>query len=174
MIVRDEVFHIGRFTKPHGVKGEIALSLDSDVFSQGEYPYLVCEMDGLLVPFFLRSVRYKGATTALILFEDVNDEKQAHRFDGVEVYLHRSKFKGEDMQEDEYSWNFFVGFTVVDEKYGNLGIIEDVDDDTANVLFIIESPSGEEVLIPASEDLIVGFDENRKVLQTQLPDGLFD
>ncbi len=174
MITRDEVFHIGRFLKPHGVKGEIALTLDADVFAQSDYLYLVCDMDGILVPFFLRSVRSKGANTALILFEDVVDEKQAHRFDGVDVYLHRSLFKAEEMEEDDYSWNFFVGFTVVDEQYGELGVIEDVDDDTANVLFIVVSSEGEEILIPAAEDLIVGFDDEAHVLHTKMPDGLLD
>ena len=174
MIAKDEVFSIGRFSKPHGVKGEIALVLHTDVFSQGDYPYLVCDMDGILVPFFVRSARYKGADTALILFEDVNDEKQAHRFDGVDVYLHRSLFKGSEMEKDDYSWNFFVGFMVVDQQYGELGVIDDVDDSTANVLFALKNSEGEELLIPAAEQLIVGFDEEKHILHTQLPDGLLD
>jgi 16S rRNA processing protein RimM len=174
MIAREEVFCIGRFTKPHGVKGEMALSFDTDVFAQGDYPYLVCNMDGILVPFFIRSVRYKGANTALIHFEEVNDEKKAHLFDGVEVFLHRSLFNAEEMDEDDFSWHFFVGFTVVDEAYGEIGVIEDVDDDTANVLFIINSAQGEEILVPAAEELITGFDENQHILNTRLPEGLLE
>jgi 16S rRNA processing protein RimM len=174
MITREEVFNIGRFVKPHGVKGEIALNLRNDVFSQGEYPYLVCDIDGILVPFFVSSFRYKGSNTGLVRFEGVDDERQAHRFDGVEVYLHRSLFNGREMDEEDYSWNFFVGFTVVDAQYGEIGVIDDVDDDTANVLFVINSSEGEEILIPAAEELITGFDEEAQVLHTQLPEGLFD
>lgn len=174
MITFDEVFSIGRFTKPHGVKGEITLTFTTDVFAGAEYPYLICEMDGILVPFFLRSVRYKGTNTALIQFEDVNDERQAHRFDGVEVFLHRSLFKAEEMPEKDYSWNFFVGFTVEDSSYGSIGVIDDVDDETANVLFVLTSPEGEEILIPAAEELITGFDEENKILRTQLPEGLLE
>lgn len=174
MITREEVFSVGRFVKPHGVKGEIVLNLHNDVFAHGRYPYLVCDIDGILVPFFVTSFRYKGANTGLVHFEGVGDEKQARRFDGVEVYLHRSLFKGEEMQGEDYSWNFFVGFTVVDARYGELGVIEDVDDDTANVLFVIVSSEGDEILIPAAEDLIEGFDEEGHTLHTQLPEGLFD
>lgn len=174
MIAREEVFSIGRFMKPHGVKGEIALNLHNDVFAQGEYPYLVCDIEGILVPFFVSSFRYKGTNTGLVRFEGVDDEKQAHRFDGIEAYLHRSLFKGEEMEGEDYSWNFFVGFTVIDAQYGEIGVIEDVDDDTANVLFIIRTAEGDEVLIPAAEDLIEGFDEEEQVLHTQLPEGLFD
>ncbi|MFT4070486.1 MAG: ribosome maturation factor RimM [Dysgonamonadaceae bacterium] len=174
MIRRDEVFSIGRFLKPHGVKGEMAMSILNDVFSHGEYPFLVCDMDNILVPFFVKSMRYKGSQTALIQFEDIHNETQAHRFDGVEVYLHRSLFDGNEMQKDEYSWNFFVGFTVIDERYGQLGVIQDVDDDTANVLFIIESAEGEEILIPAAEELITGYDPDHLILQTELPEGLLD
>lgn len=174
MITFDEVFSIGRFTKPHGVKGEMALTITSDVFANAEYPYLVCDMDGILVPFFLRSVRYKGSNIVLIQFEDVTDEKQAHRFDGVEVFLHRSLFKAEEMKSDDYSWNFFIGFTVIDDFYGRIGIIEEVNDDTANVLFVVTSSEGNEILIPAAEEFITGFDKDSKILYTQLPDGLLN
>jgi 16S rRNA processing protein RimM len=174
MISLDEVFSIGRFVKPHGVKGEIALNLRNDVFAQGEYPYLICDIDGILVPFFISSFRYKGASTGLVRLDGVDDEKEAHRFDGVEVYLHRSVFKGEEMQGEDYSWNYFMGFTVIDALYGEIGVIEDVDDDTANVLFIINSHERGEILIPAAEDLIEGFDEENRILRTHLPEGLFD
>lgn len=175
MIGRDEVFSIGRFLKPHGVKGETALSFERDIFGEKTFPYLVCDMDGILVPFFVRSFRYKGAGTALILFDGVNNDADAHRFDGVEAYLHRSLFKGEEMETaEDYSWNFFVGFSLEDERIGTIGVIEDVDDDTANVLFVVITPDGEEVLVPAAEDLITGFDETSHVLRMQLPDGLID
>ena len=52
MIKKEDVFKIGQFAKPHGIKGEIALVTNSDVFDDSDDPYIICEMDGILVPFF--------------------------------------------------------------------------------------------------------------------------
>lgn len=51
MIKSEEVFKIGQFTKPHGIKGEITLVTDCDVFDDTDDPYIICDMDGILVPF---------------------------------------------------------------------------------------------------------------------------
>ena len=58
MIKSDEVFKIGQFAKPHGIKGEITLMTDCDVFDDTDDPYIICDMDGILVPFFLEDYRY--------------------------------------------------------------------------------------------------------------------
>ena len=58
MIRDDEVFSIGRFTRTHGVNGELAMSFSDDVFDRTECPYLVCSIDGILVPFFLEEYRF--------------------------------------------------------------------------------------------------------------------
>ncbi len=60
MIREEEVFKIGQFAKPHGIKGELSLVTNSDVLEDAEDPYIVCEMDGILVPFFVEDFRYKN------------------------------------------------------------------------------------------------------------------
>ena len=60
MIREGEVFKIGQFAKPHGIKGELSLVTNSDVLEDAEDPYIVCEMDGILVPFFVEDFRYTG------------------------------------------------------------------------------------------------------------------
>ena len=65
MIREGEVFKIGQFAKPHGIKGELSLVTNSDVLEDAEDPYIVCEMDGILVPFFVEDFRYKTDTVGL-------------------------------------------------------------------------------------------------------------
>ena len=52
MIRPEEVYCIGKFTRTHGVQGEMALAFTDDVFDRTNCPYLICSMDGILVPFF--------------------------------------------------------------------------------------------------------------------------
>lgn len=87
MIREEEVFKIGQFAKPHGIKGELSLVTNSDVLEDAEDPYIVCEMDGILVPFFVADFRYKTDTVVLVKLEDVNSEEDARMFVGKEGFI---------------------------------------------------------------------------------------
>lgn len=174
MITDSEVFRIGKFIKPHGIKGEIALAFDNDVFDRVDCPYLICRIDGILVPFFIKEYRFKGKETALITFDDVNDEPQAQRFAGLDVFFPRKYYEEDNVNDGiEYSWNFFLGFTVIDEQAGELGVIEEIDEKTINTLFLIHNGNNE-YIIPATEDFIVDIDTKNKLMRVALPSGLLE
>lgn len=172
MIRNDEVISIGRFTRPHGVKGEMAMTFVNDVFDRTDCPYLVCAMDGILVPFFIEEYRFKSETTALIKFERIDTVEQAHIFTNKEVFFPISYIP--DDEEPEYTWGTFVGYDAFDVSLGRLGTVVDVDDTTVNVLFIVERPDGREVFIPAQEVFIRDLDHKRKTIMFDLPEGLID
>ena len=152
MIREEEVFKIGQFAKPHGIKGELSLVTNSDVLEDAEDPYIVCEMDGILVPFFVEDFRYKTDTVVLVKLEDVNSEEDARMFVGKEVFYPLDAVDEEDLVGD-MTWDSFIGYTVTDVQKGYLGEITDVDETTINVLLRVDH-KGEELLIPAVEELI--------------------
>ena len=133
MITREELIRIGRFNKPHGVKGELSFTFTDDVFDRTECPYIVCEIDGIFVPFFIEEYRFKSDTTALIKLEDVDNEADARPFTLLDVYFPKSYYK--ESSEDEAPGDYFIGFTVIDSEKGELGKIVSIDDSTENVLF---------------------------------------
>ncbi len=53
MIRPEEVYKIGMFNKPHGISGELQFTFTDDIFDRVEAEYVVCPMDGILVPFFI-------------------------------------------------------------------------------------------------------------------------
>ena len=172
MIRKEEVFKIGQFAKPHGIKGEISLVTNCDLFDDVEDPCIVCEIDGILVPFFIEDYRYKTDTVMLVKLENVSDEKAARDFTNREVF-----FPLEDVGEDDLvgdmSWGSFIGYTVIDEQHGELGKITDVDETTINVLLQIDH-KGNEILLPAAEELITSADHENKTLRVSVPEGLLD
>ena len=170
MIRKEEVFKIGVINKPHGIKGEVSFTFTDDIFDRVDCDYLILLMDGILVPFFMEEYRFRSDTVALVKFEGIDTSEQARRFTNVEVYFPK-KFM--DEQEDVTSWNFFIGFRVEDVHHGYLGEITNVDDTTLNVLFAIEK-DGEELLLPAHEEFIIGLDRKKKVMKVNVPDGLIE
>lgn len=171
MIRKEEVYRIGQLTKPHGIKGEVAFSFTDDIFDRtDECDYLICMMDGILVPFFIEEYRFKSDTVALIKFEGIDTTEQARRFTNIEVY-YPTKYAEES---DELSWSYFVGFHITDEHIGLLGEIEDVDESTINTLFIIRRPNGEELLVPAQEAFITDMNHKKRTITMNLPEGMME
>lgn len=171
MIKAEDVYRIGIINKPHGVHGELLFTFDDDIFDQVDADYIVCLMDGILVPFFFESYRFRSDSTALIKLEGIDTEQQARRMTNVEVYF--SKEHAEKLEDNELTWNYFVGFLIKDIDKGEIGKVTDVDDSTINTLFVVDH-KGTEVLIPAQEDFIVELNRKKKVITMHLPEGLLE
>ena len=168
MIREEEVYKIGRLGKPHGVKGEISMQVDDDVFDRVDADFLVLRVDGILVPFYMEEYRFRTDTTALVKFEDVDTVEQARELTNCEVFFLRRQA---DSEEEEYTWAYFVDFDIVDAATGHtVGCIAAVDDATVNVLF--ELADGR--LIPAAEELISQIDHDHKQISMQLPEGIME
>ena len=166
MIKPEDVFRIGRLGKPHGVKGEVTMQVDDDVFDRVDAEYLILRVDGILVPFFMEDYRFKTDVTALVKFEDVDTVERARELTNCEVFFPRHLA---DSDDEEYTWSFFVGFELVDVVSGRtVGHIASVDDSTANVLFCLDDGR----LIPAIDELVVKIDADGRKITMRLPEGL--
>ena len=173
MIRTEEVYKIGKIGKPHGVKGEVSLMFSDDVFDRVDADYLVLMVDGILVPFFFEEYRFKNGETALVKFCDIDTKEQAQELTGCEVFFPKIL---SDRDEDELTWDELKGFEIIndDAESSHIGTLAYVDDATENVLFCVERPDGNEVLIPASDDFITSIDAENRKIHVSLPEGLLD
>lgn len=168
MIKKETVYKIGCIGKAHGVKGEVSFMFDDDVFDRVDADYLVLELDGILVPFFMEEYRFRSDSTALVKFEDIDTQDRARELTNCDVYFPRQLADDDD---DELSWTFLVGFDIVEASTGKkVGTIASIDDSTANILFELEDGR----LIPASEELITDIDKDKKTITINLPEGILD
>ncbi|MBQ6200318.1 MAG: 16S rRNA processing protein RimM [Prevotella sp.] len=168
MIKQEEVYKIGRLGKSHGVRGEVSFLFDDDVFDRVDADYLILDIDGILVPFFIEEYRFRSDTTALMKFEGIDTQERARELTGCDVYFPRNLAASDD---DSISWSAIVGFDIIDastEK--SIGRIASIDDSTLNILFCLEDGH----LIPASEDLITQIDQQARTITMHLPAGLLD
>ena len=143
MIKKEDVYKIGIFNKPHGIHGELSFTFTDDIFDRVEAEYLICLIDGILVPFFLEEYRFRSDTTALVKLEGVDTAERARMFTNTEVYFPVKHAEGHE--PEELSWDFFVGFRMEEVHHGKLGEIVYVDTSTINTLFTV-AYQGEEIL----------------------------
>lgn len=170
MIRKEEVYKIGILNKPHGIHGELQFTFTDDIFDRAGNDYLVCLIDGILVPFFLEEYRFRSDSTALVKFEGIDTAERARVFTNIEVYFPK-EYAEEESDVSELSWNYFIGFRLDDIHHGLLGEVVDVDTLTINTLFVIDH-QGDELLVPAREEFIVGIDQEQKLITVDLPEGL--
>lgn len=169
MIKLSEVQRIGTIVKPHGVGGEMAITVPASLDWTDDLDCLVCSLDGILVPFWIESLRDKSSTTLLVKFEGVDSVEQTSRFMGVTVYM-PLRFLVES-EPGMQSWSMFIGWTVKDAVAGLLGTIDAVDDSTPNILFLVRDGERERI-IPANEEWITGVDKDNRSILYNLPEGL--
>lgn len=172
MIRQEDVYPIGQLGKPHGVKGEISFWFTDDVFDRVNADWLLVEIDGILVPFFMEEYRFRTDELALVKFEDVDTEVRARELTGCNVYFPRAFA---DADDDHLTWAQIIGYQIIDAKSGVMvGTVSEVDDSTANTLFHVSTPEEGELLIPVDEELITDIDRTIRHITMNLPEGLLD
>jgi 16S rRNA processing protein RimM len=170
MIERKDLVKIGKFKKPHKIWGEITIVFINNSFDEIESPFLICELDGIYVPFKLLNCHFISDISAYILLKNINSDEKTKILINKEVYIEKKYFT-EEAENNILPWDYFIGFTLYDKQTGKIGTVSDVDDSTSNVLFMVETGHGE-LLIPAAAEWIKNINKKKKELFLDLPEGL--
>lgn len=169
MIREEDVYKIGVIGKTHGVKGELSIHVDDDVFDRVDADYLVLRLDGIFVPFFMEEYRFRSEEVVLMKFVSVDTQERARELTGTEVFFPRHLAGSEE--ETEMSMAQIVGFSIVNDADGKeVGRVENIDDSTVNTLFELDNG----ILIPATDDMVTEIDMEKRIVRMLLPEGLLD
>ena len=167
MIKKGELFRAGRILKPHGLKGEVKFDFETNTINTGDVDCFILEIEGILVPFFVEEYRSNGN---LVKFQNIDTPEQAKELNNAPIYLPLSSIAPEEEIEDIHRFTFF---DIEDEMLGYIGRILHIDDNTENVLFVV-SCDGNEILIPAADDLVLDIDNEKRIIYMRLPEGLVE
>lgn len=157
---------IAQVIKSYGTGGEIMVSVFPqwpEDFDETEPVFLYFE--GLPVPFFIESLEFRGNRARLRL-EGIDSLEAADELAGMKLHLPADRAGG-DADEEE-----LVGYTLQDTSGSIRGTISALHDFGGNVCLSVTAADGGEQLYPLHEDLIAGFDEERRILILEIPEGL--
>ena len=99
MIQYSDVYKIGTITKAHGLQGEVVFNFSDDIFDTTDAEYLIIEVDGILVPFFMTEYRFRSNASALMKFDRIESAEQTQQIVGCDVYFEKSKAQEADTDE---------------------------------------------------------------------------
>lgn len=167
----EDTFYLGTITRPHGLKGNMLLKMDTDqpaLYENLESVFV--EINGVLVPFFLKDCkRYKEDTLNILLEE--SSAEHAEQLRGKDVYLPLSMLP--KLEGKQFYYHEVTGFEIRTENGSSAGKIVRVNDRVPQPYFICELDS-KEVNIPVIQDWILEVNREEKYIQMRLPDGLLE
>jgi 16S rRNA processing protein RimM len=166
-----DYYKAGFIMRPHGLKGEVTISLDIDSPADWkELKLIVLEIKGRLLPYFIESVSVNGEK-AFLKLEEVDTLEAASALKGCSLYLSkdtRPKLEKGDFYNDE-----IIGFEVEDETEGILGKVDSIEQAGPN-RFLIISYNNKEVMIPTQQPLLKSINKSKKKITVSLPEGFLD
>lgn len=177
MIKESEITAVGKLQKTHALRGELNVLLDIDPEYLVAGNPAIIDIDGIYVPFFAESIRPKGHFSFLVKFDGIDSEFEAKKLVNKSVYALRDKLKefiSENYDEEYALYDDLIGFEIEESGHGVIGKVVEIDSNTENELFLVETPDGDTIYIPLTEDFIDEIDEDARVIRMSLPDGLLD
>jgi len=170
MLSENQLINIGFISKPSGFKGDLLFAFDND--DAEEYTsakFFFIELEGKPVPFLAENIKLNG-TSLIVKLQDVNTEEEAKKLTGKKLSIEKS---AASHSEDELDWYELIGYQIIENTYGALGMIEHIEETTQQLIAKC-TVEGKEVLFPLHEDFILEIDDEKKLLRIDLPEGLLD
>ncbi|MBK6266755.1 16S rRNA processing protein RimM [Marivirga sp. S37H4] len=166
-----QCFQLGIVSRPHGLKGEVYVALDTDFpqeYAEMESVFLL--QNGKLVPFFIESLQIRGSE-ALIKFEEIDDKDAALSIKGLSLHLPLDQLP--ELDSDQFYFHEIIGYQIIDQNLGELGKVAQVYEAGHQDLIGMDYKE-KEVLIPINDDIIISVDREKETMEVNLPDGLLE
>jgi 16S rRNA processing protein RimM len=160
---------IGTIAKTYGVKGELIIRTSDPSYDLKEdWESIFLQIEGILVPFFISSLRPFKQDEWVVKFDWYDDKSQAEKLMGYPVFIPSAD---PEYVDNNLYFDQLLGFRFEDLSSGKSGIIKDYLEIQDNPLFEVLI-DGEEHLIPAQDDLIESIDPDDQSIKFRLPEEL--
>lgn len=163
-------YKVGYILKPHGLKGEVTISIDPDAPDFDDLKSIFIEKNNRLIPHFIQEISVRGSK-AFVKFEDIDSPEAATSISKCALYL--AKSTREKSGRGEFYDDEIIGFEVTDSTEGVLGNITEVVSAGPNKLLSVDH-HGKEVLIPINSPFITGVNKSKKRITVTLPEGFLE
>ena len=169
---KKDFYFLGKIIKTSGYTGNLVFFFDVDDI--GEYKNIEAvfiDVNDELIPFAIENIRFKTRNTAIVKLEDIASEDEAVALIGSGLYLPLTFLP--ELTGNKFYFHEVIGFSVVDQSRGEVGIIDRVIDQSKLAIFVVKFKN-KEILIPVSDEIIIKVDRENKTIEVGTPEGLID
>ena len=169
---KEDCFYLGKIAKKFSFKGEVLIYLDTDepeLYEDMESVFV--EFGKNLIPYFIEYSTLHKNDFLRVRFEDVKTEADADELLGSAVYLPLKMLP--KLTGNKFYFHEVIGFEVEDKRLGVVGVIQSINDSSAQPLFEVLK-GHTEILIPMIDHFLVEIDRKNKKVKMDLPEGLIE
>ena len=166
----DQYVHVGKVTKPHGIRGEVkilAFSGEPETFKIYTTLILVDKKEQFSEEIVLKC-RSQGRF-AVVALKGVITRNQAEELAGFQVWVAESYLPVLD--DSEFYWRDAMGSRVITRDGQLIGTLMNLFDAGGTDMMVVQTDHGE-VLIPGRAEFIVDLSDSGLVVD--LPPGLLE
>jgi 16S rRNA processing protein RimM len=170
---KDDCFYLGIIARKHSYKGEVVIKFDTDepeLYNQLDAVFI--EINDKLIPFFIEKSLLQKGNQLRVKFEGIDTEEDAERLLKSSTYLPLKLLP--KLEGNKFYYHEVIGFAIEDVKFGIIGKITSINNQTAQALFVIENDDKVEILIPIIDNFIKKVDRKEQKVTVIIPDGLLD
>ncbi len=162
---------VGLLRRPHGVRGEIMLEIQTDhpeQFISGATFYVGKKH----LPLTIRSSR-PHKPGILIAFEGIHDRDEIGKFRNQHLLVNIADLP--PLPEGKYYDYQLIGLEVIEKASGKtLGTLKEIIKTGANDVYLVKPESGKELLLPAIPEVVLDIDLAQSQMNVFLLDGLVE
>jgi len=167
-----ELIPIGKVLGPHGIKGQLRIiPYSGDSASITSLRTVLLRAPGGAYDSYelVRAVEHKKQV--LVTLKGFDNINQVLSLVGREVFIRRDQFPR--LPEGEYYWCDLIGLVVQTEGGETLGELVDIFETGSNDVYVVMA-GVRELLIPATEEVVLKVDLDAGRMIVRPPDGLLD
>lgn len=170
----EKLFTVGKIVNTHGIRGEVKVMPHTDFADQRFAPksqlYIVPEK-GSKIEVTVDTSRFHKTCISLSSKsrDGIND---AEKYKGSPLKI--TPDLQEELPEDEYYFHEIIGRKVLtdEDPAEELGTISEILTPGANDVWVVRTPQGKEILLPAIPDVVLDVDMEAKLVRVHLMEGL--
>jgi 16S rRNA processing protein RimM len=149
---------LGKLRRAHGVRGEIPLELHSQMLELMAPGCQVFVGEGHH-PLTIQSTRWKN-DLLLLKFDEIDNREEVSHWTNALLYVMSDQLPA--LPDGEFYLHELIGMDVFETDGTFLGVLMEILETGANDVYLIQNDAGEEVLIPATEEMILEIDLNQE------------
>jgi len=164
-----EFLAVGKLHRPHGVRGEMLISLWTD-FPERLQPGVLVYLGEACLPVHIKSLRGHNRG-ALIAFDEYENREEVGQLRNQLIFVRTADLP--PLPDDEIYLHQLLGLRVIrDEDDALLGVIAEILETGANLVYLVRREGSADLLLPDIDSVVLMIDLQKGEMRVHLLPGL--
>lgn len=175
MINTDELYYLGIIKRTKGNKAHLfcIAAVPLEEVDIGNLKHVFLELhEKQFIPFSVEDFQIEKKDNFTLKLAEIHSQEKAEKTTGTKIYIHASSISHKS--NNKINTQKIIGYHVIDAKYGLLGKLEQIIENTAQDLLMIRNENNTEIFLPFVEPFILEINHKNKSISIEAPQGLLE